>query len=83
MTIDQTIKLTDTLQGKINHVLACLEEVGIAKRLLCQLYPDAPTHSKPQAAGIVLRRFFKRKYDLLQFLQMYEEDLKKGSQKCE
>ena len=76
MTLEKAITSTSSLEKKIAYIHVCLHKVQVAKKVLCELYPDAAAHSKPQASGIILRRFSEREHDLLQFLQMYEEELK-------
>jgi len=45
-----------------------LEEVRIAKKVLCELYPKAGGCNEPKCAGVVLRRFFLREEDLQGFI---------------
>lgn len=50
------------------EIQAKLNEVRIAIKVLCFLYPEAAGHDHPKHAGIVLRRFQERERDLLGFL---------------
>lgn len=51
------------------EILKKLEEVRIAIKTLCFLYPEAGGNDRPKHAGIVLRRFQQRERDLLGFLE--------------
>jgi len=50
-----------------------LQEVRVAKKVLCELYPRAGAFDEPKCAGVVLRRFFIREKDLLGFLEIADD----------
>lgn len=50
-----------------------LEEVRIAIKTLCFLYPRAAGYNQPNCAGIVLRRFQLRIQDLVDSLSVETE----------
>jgi len=81
MTPDEVAEL----ERKRDETLVKLQEVRIAKKTLCFLYPEAGGRGKPKCARVVLRRFFQREIDMFSFLEFYENELqtetKKGDQK--
>lgn len=50
------------------EIEAKLQEVRLAIKVLCFLYPRAGGYGQPKCAGVVLRRFQQREEDLLGFL---------------
>ena len=58
---------------KRKDIEVLLQEVRIAKKVLCELYPRAGSHDEPKSAGVVLRRFFIRERDMMKFLEIAEE----------
>lgn len=49
-----------------------LDQVRIAEKVLCFLYPGAG-HDQPKSAGVVLRRLQQREEDLIGFLHLAQD----------
>jgi hypothetical protein len=50
------------------EIMEKLDEVRIAIKVLCFLYPRAGGYDEPHCAGVVLRRFHRREEDMVAFL---------------
>ncbi len=72
MTIDRASEI----EKRRDETLVKLQEVRIAIKTLCFLYPEAGGRGKPKCAGVVLRRLFVRERDMVGFLDLYEGQLR-------